>query len=144
MGTQHCYKYYMGLLNEDMTMIKHLILYIDTIGEEDRTVVVPGLDKTFHTEDMLQAFTDAMKYIQDHFEHYDNDKTFVTPAWQGETEYIKHDIPYEDGKIKMPEGETLDTHDQILQEFGQKLLEKQEKLDPEIVEIVDKNFWELV
>lgn len=144
MITQHCYKYYFVMLNDDMTMIKHLVLYIDMLEKNGRTIEVPGLGKTFHTVDKLQAFTVAMKYIQDHFEHHDNDRTFITPVWQDETEYIKHDIPYDGKKIGRPKKETLDTHDQILQEFGKKLVENQEKLDPEFAKAVDENFWNLV
>lgn len=144
MALQHCYKYYLALLNDDMTMIEHLILYIDTIKPNGRTVVIPGLEKTFESEDLLEAFLTAMRYIQDFFGCRDNDKTFITPAWQNETEYIQHNIPYEAGEMKLPEKEILDSHDQILKEFHEKLAKNQKKCDTDIAKVTNENFWDML
>jgi hypothetical protein len=124
---QCCHKYYLGMLNDDMTMIDHLVLYIDTILPNGRKVVVPCVDKTFESEDSLRAFFNAKVFVQDFFGHKDDSRTFIMPAPEDETEIVKHNIPY-----------------QILREFGEKIEKNQKKCDPDIAKVINDNFWSLL
>ena len=84
-------KYYLVLTNKDKTMINHLVLYTDDHDNQERSISVPFLNKTFRSNgNSIEPFFSAMNTIKDHLNH--QGKSFVTIAWQGDAEPIRHDI----------------------------------------------------
>jgi len=123
---QHCYKYYFGMLSEDKTTIEHLVTYIDTIkGDGSRTVEVPMLSKTFYGKDIMEPFFEAMKEIESSFGEYDDSRKFIMPAWQDDTEHARHNIPFDKVTNYLNIIET-------------------KKIEKDIADLVQKNFWELI
>lgn len=123
---QHCYKYYFGMLSEDKTMIDHLVLYIDTIhDDESRTVEVPLLKKTFEKGNIIEPFFEAISAIQKEFGMYSSDRAFVMPAWQGDEEPVRHNIQFE----------KLAKYIKAMED---------EKFNKDIEKPIQKNFWDFI
>jgi len=141
-------KNYLGLLNNDKTMIEYLVLYEDTIDRngKNRQIYVPLLDKTFKSEDNMRAFHEAMHAIEEYVGwNGKSENSFISVAWQGEVTTVRTNIPFDEkGHIIIKNDVLDDLHNQLLEEFYDRFVEKQKDKEQKPVETDTKNFWDLV
>jgi hypothetical protein len=92
-------KKWYGYLNPDKTIVEHLVLVvIDQFEDYSTEVEVPLLNHHISESDRLSGLQAAAKAINDYLlkEYglsYDNDRQFMTVAYQDETDLMRHKVP---------------------------------------------------
>ena len=92
-------KKWYGYLNQDRTIVEHLVLVVtDQFEDRSTEVEIPLLNLHLSQSDRLsglQAATEAINdYLMKEYElSYGNDRQFVTVAFQDETDPIRQQVP---------------------------------------------------
>jgi hypothetical protein len=95
-----------GYLNQDQSTVEHLVLVImDDFNDGSIEVSIPILDSRFWLKDKLQGRYQATEQIDRYLKNkysiaYENERKFITVAFQGETTPAKHNIPV--GEVIFP------------------------------------------